>query len=855
MAARRPLRSTSSEQTRRHPRRRLLLLSLCVAMAVTRTVAAAEREDWYLAAHNHRDTQLSVLILTSDDGSRWIRISDLRLLGLAVPHASSRLHASEVFVPLSSLSVGVDIDAVGGRLHLLDAGHHADQGAQDLIVDVVVNGEALGEPQIARWQGDDVLLSSQTLKAARLSQARKTADWTPVSTIAGAHYVLDDQRMRLEITAQPERFAPTRLHLGDPQEQAAVARPRAPLAAIVGYDLGVGRRADGAPRSSLLLDTNVAAGRTSCRQRQLWRTGLSAARLDSTCFIDWPEHRLSLAVGDGISRDSSLSGAVRYGGIRIGTDFDLQPQMRTQPLLGVEGTARLPSVLEIWSQQQLAFRGELPPGPFLVNGIPAQTGRGLLEAFVTDALGRQVLVSAPFYSDPHLLRPGLNDWSLEAGALREGFLTADDHYTDDFALFSWRRGVTPFWTIESRGEWQASHQLLGIANYVRLGHLGVAEISAARSFGNGVPGQAWALGYGYEGLRWTLGVRYAAYDAGYRDLAYPLAGTAPARDAQANAGIRIGRASLSLGAILHDSLVGGEQRLARAGLSVPLGQGFLNLTTFRPLQPRGDTVYSAIFTLPLEGQRSASAWVNGGTDGLDPGLSLQRSMPIGPGYGYRVLHEDSPFGPHTSVDGTLRTDTVQWSASALETNMGTDVRLGATGAFVATGNGMFLSTDDGGSFALVQMPQGNARVFREHQFAATTRMDGKALVPGLRPFEPNRLDIDSGSLALSTRLDRPDLEVMPGRRQVVSADFGARRMLPMTLKVKMDNGGVVPAGAGARWSEHATAQVGYDGLLYLELEGAARAVIVEWQDHHCTIPASALPAQPDPDLLYEVTCQ
>lgn len=853
MASRTPFRSRSNDRAGRPSVLPGLLLSASIALALAGTAAAGEREDWYLAARNHLDSGLGVLLLTLDDGSRWIRSSDLRLLDLPVPAVVTREHAGETYVPLSSLGLAADIDAVGGRLHLFDPHVTAGASAEELVVDITVNGVALPEPQIARRQGQDVLLSPQTLALARLALPDDAADWISVRSLAGEHYVLDERRMRLEITAGPEHFAPTRLRLGGP-DIAPPARARAPLSAILGYDVGVGRSGEGERRASLLLDTALSGGRLSCRNRAVWRTGFSWSRLDSTCFADWPRRRLSLAVGDGISRDSSLSPAVRYGGVRIGTDFDLQPQLRTQPLLGVEGTARLPSILEIWSRQQLAFRSELPPGPFVVDGIPSQTGRGLLEAVIIDALGRQVVVSAPFYSDPNLLRPGLTDWSLEAGRMRQGFLTRDDRYGDRFALFSLRRGLTPFWTLQARAEWQASHHLLGIANHLRLGHFGVAEISAARSAGDDARGGAWALGYAYQGQRWTLGLRHARYDAGYRDLAYAQ-GDAPVREAQANAGLRIGRASLSVGAVLRDSRVEGEQRLARAGLSVPLGRGFLNLTAFRPLRPAGETLYSVIFTLPLSDQRSASAWLNADAAGIAPGVALQRGLPAGPGYGYRLLHEDSALGARTSMEGTLRTRVAQWSAAALRTDAGTDVRLGASGALVVTGRGAFLGTDDGGSFALVDLPQADARVLREHQFAATTGKAGKALISGLRPFETNRLDLDSTSLSLSTRIRDTSLELVPGRRQVVLADFGASRMLPVTLRVTTRDGKPVAAGALARWSDHASTQVGYEGLLYLELEDGPLPIGIEWSGRHCTIPAAALPAAPDSSLIYEATCQ
>jgi outer membrane usher protein len=813
---------------------------------------AQGRDAWYTAAHNHVDTGLKVLVVTSDDGSRWIRVTDLRLLGLPAPTTAPRLLGGDAFVPVGSLGVRIDIDAVGGRLHLLDD-VPPPASTEDLVLDLVVNGESLAEAQVARRKGNDVLLSRETLALARLATSSGN-DWTSVRTLAGEHYVLDESRMRLELTVAPEQFEATRLSL-DQRAVSSASPVQAPLSAIIGYDVGAGRAADGSDRSSLLLDAGIASGRASCRNRELWRSGTSWSRLDTACFVDWPEHRLSLSIGDAISRDSSLTGAVRYGGVRIGTDFALQPELRTQPLIGVEGTARLPSMLEVWMRQQLAFHGELPPGPFEVSGLPAQSGRGQLDAIVTDALGRRVVVSEPFYSDPNLLQPGLSDWSFELGKLREGFLTPADRYADSFGLLSWRNGLSSSWTLEARAEWEASHQLLGATNYVKLGHLGVAEISAARSMGTSGAGSAGALGYSYQGFHWNLGLRYAAYDAGYRDLAYPIAGTAPARDAQVNAGVRLGRATLSAGAVLRDSRRDGEQRLAHAGLSVPIGRGYLSVTAFRALEPSGDTLYGAIFTLPLAGQRSASAWVNGEAGTLAPGASLQRSLPAGPGYGYRLLHEDSDFGPRTDVEGSWRSNRTLLSASVLDTDAGTDYRFGATGALVATRDAAFLSTDDGGSFALVELPQPDARLMREHQYTASTRADGKVLLSGLRPFETNRLDVDSTSLAFSSHLDHTNLDVTPGRRQIVVADFGASRSLPLTLRVKDAAGTPMPAGTLARWSDQHAAQMGYDGILYLELTRGPERLDLEWRDQRCTIPATSLPTAPDPAALYEVTCQ
>jgi outer membrane usher protein len=841
----------------RWSKRPALALWLAAAVA-TGTVQADERESWYLAARNHLETGLSVMIVTLDDGSQWIRVTDLKLLDIPLPAMAPRTHAGESILPLSSLTLGTDIDSAGGRLHLLDPGPPVvSTETEDLVLDITANGQALAEAQVARRAGDTIWLSKDTLSAARFRvPVEVSADgWIPVRALAGEHYVFDAARMRLEISTDPERFELTRLHAGGEGDEASPGHAPAPLAAIVGYDVATGRDVAGSRYSSLLLDTAVSKGRTSCRSGQLWRTDKSWSRLESNCYADWPEHRLSLVLGDAISRDSSLSGAVRYGGIRIGTDFGLQPHLRTQPMLGVEGSARLPSILEVWIEQKLALRTELPPGEFLLDGVPAQSGRGEINAVITDALGRRTLVSTPFYSDPNLLRTDLTDWSLEFGRLRQNFLGADDQYGDPFGLFTWRRGLSSFWTLETRAEWQPTHRLLGLANYLKLGQFGVLELSAARSQDQAMTGGgAFAAGYSYQGQRLSAGVRYAAYDEHYQDLAYPLAGTAPARDAQANAGIRLGRVSLSAGAVLRDRRGADQQRLVRAAASLPLGPGYLSLSAFRSMQPISNVLYTAIYTLPLGREHSMAAWVNGGDGALNPGFSVQRSLPAGPGYGYRLAREESPFGARSSVNATVRGSTGETDAAIFQTAEGTDARIGTRGALIASGEGIFLAPDDGGSFAVVTMPQPGARILREHQFAAVTNDSGKAVIPKLRPFERNRLDVETESLDTSSRLSNPALDLVPGRRQVVRADFGASRANPLTLRVETKDGLPIPAGATAQWAEQPVGPVGYDGLLYLEMTGKAKAITIEWQSQSCRIPADALPAVPDPSQTYSVTC-
>ncbi|MDB6163600.1 MAG: usher protein [Xanthomonadaceae bacterium] len=846
------------------------LLWVAMLMGAQSVAHAHPREDWYLAAHNHQETGLSVLLVTLDDGTPWIRVSDLKLLGLHVPATPAVRHQGEDIVPVASLDVEVDVDPIGNRIYLLDrtvpvAGAHPDNGnaeadaADEVVVDLVVNRQPVSEPQLLRRHGEHFWLSADALSAARLRlpvHAGANADWVPLAEIAGDHYVWDERHLRLEMTAPAARFQSTQIPAGKPSDAEPTAVMQAPLAGIIGYNTVAGRRADGSQWSSFLLDAGVSKGNTACRSRHVWRSAQSSARLDTNCVVDWPEQRLSVTFGDAISRDSALSGAVRYGGIRIGTDFGLQPYLRTQPLLDVEGSARLPSVLEVWLRQQLALRTEIPPGAFLVQGLPVLSGSGDINAVVTDVLGRQVVLSAPFYSDPALLRPGLTDWSLEIGRQRVGFAGPLDAYTDPFALFSLRRGISSYLTVATRIEKQQDHALLELDSYFKLGTFGVLELAAAQSKGQVAGGRAYAAGYSYQGQRWNLGLRYTRHEQTYADLAYPVLGTAPLKDAQLGLGVRLGRMSLSAGGVMRETQLSGRQSFARTALNFPLAGGYFSLSGFRPMQPSGDALYTAMYTLPLSAGRTASAWVNREGGMNNPGASLQRSAPAGLGYGYRVAYEDAPSGARSSLDATLQESASQLDLGIAHSAAGTDAHVGARGAVIATRDGLFASTDDGGSFAIVSFPQADAHIRRDHQYVASTNKAGKAVVPRLRAFERNRLDVDVEGLDVTTHISDLSMELVPGRRQVVRADFGASRTQPLSMRLSGVDGVTVPAGAVATvYPQGTSTPVGHDGLLYLELAAPPDRIEVQWPSGHCVVPGNALQDFTDAGKVYVTTCE
>lgn len=741
----------------------------------------------------------------------------------------------------------------------MGSGHAQETASNELIVDVVVNETSLQEPQVVRRDGNDFLLSRETLALARIAPPLSApgTEWWSVDALRGVSLAFDEPAMRMTLAAAPERLETTRLQLSSPSPPLPDSDfVHAPLAGILGYDLTVGRDGRNKVWSSLYLDAAASLGRGSCSTRHLLRTDGAAARLDSNCIVDWPEHGVSMTAGDAIGAPWSLSGSVRYGGVRIGTDFSLQPESPTQPLLAVAGSARVPSMMELWLDQQLLMQQALPAGPFVLENIPPVAGSGEIRAIVIDAAGRKTTLDVPFYSDPHLLRPGLADWSVEIGRPRTGYLTRNDGYGDPFAMLTWRQGLTASWTGELRAELQRGRSVVGLGNQVLLGRFGAVELSAAQSRTRASTARARLVGYRYQGKRWTVGVRDQRRDDGWTDLAYPKPGLAPRREAQVDAGLRFGRVLVTGGGMLRETVLGGRQQFLRAGLTLPVGRGYLSVSAF---EPRGAALHartwSATFTLPLAPNLSLATWADrqGGT--TRPGVSLQRNAPAGLGYGYRIVHQDDKFGGNTVVDSTYAAPAYRIEGSASRTRQGTQVRTTFSGALVATREGWFGAQERTNSFAVVRLPDAKARIYRDHQLAAITNARGLAIVPNLRPFQVNHLDVETDDLSLSTRIERPSITLVPGRRQILRADFAAIAVQPMTLRLHSTDGARIPAGAVATLSDGTTAAVGHDGVLYLEPMKMIDAITVNWVGARCRVSGDALHAQAGVDGTLDVPCE
>jgi outer membrane usher protein len=164
-------------------------------------------------------------------------------------------------------------------------------------------------------------------------------------------------------------------------------------------------------------------------------------------------------------------------------------------------------------------------------------------------------------------------------------------------------------------------------------------------------------------------------------------------------------------------------------------------------------------------------------------------------------------------------------------------RAGASGAVgLVSGAGPF-ATRRIGNEALAVVRVGDVEgvpIEHAHRTMTTTRRDGIAVVPGLLPYQPNRLAIDPEALPLEIGAARLAIDAVPHARAAIVVDFGVRRTQDMLVALQVADGSPVPEGAQARvLPDGAVQRVARRGEAYLMDVPPSGRIAVDWEGGSC----------------------
>lgn len=636
--------------------------------------------------------------------------------------------------------------------------------------------------------------------------------------LGGVPHHADACLVRLQIA----RHQPVRRYQPNLVDEATAATPTHGV--ILNLDL-FGRQVARESSVSALTELGISTPQGYLRTREVFRDD-GPQRLDTQFRHDLTDLSQTVILGDQVS-SNRLGGLVRYGGISWGSDFSQQPELPLYPLPRISGNAALPSTAELYVDGQLRQRQGLAGGPFLLGSSGLPQGAGTLDVITRDALGREVRSSQPFYISPQLLRPGLDEFHVDLGRLRNGFGSGNDSYGSSFGSMDWRSGIHEQLTAGLHADLQGERQSLQAEALTSRLDTGLSQLLAGLSRDRDA-GAGFLLGASQE---WRTGSTYL--QGGYR---YGSAGFAElGREPGAIAGRATFQAGQRLGTSVQASLGWTrEQRRDREDIEIRnLGLQY---------QPRRDLLWTLTATGSPQVGWTRSIGVFSYLPSWHQSVLLQCQQL--PGNDLAVVLQwrwQPPDSPWTLQASGSRNSSLAGAAyngprglaslNATEDAAGTALQ-GSLSTGLAWVPGQFhQGRRINDSLLMANAGASGITVYREHQSVGVTDADGRLMISDLLPYVPVTVALDAANLPLTAQAASLETRVRPPRGIGILPLSLPKASWQRRWRLRLDDGQQVPAGSQAlRDGVAADLPVGLDGLLYLPDAWTGSALLVRLPD-------------------------
>lgn len=727
-----------------------------------------------------------------------------------------------------------------------------------IVLGVVLNGVDLRAETIVMMRGRAPLVPVEDLSKWRLIGNPAAAvmiddrPYVPLGAIAGISFRIDEAAQQLVLTALPDAFETTSLST----QQSYLPPGEAIATGFLNYDLSVEHGAGrdiaagfveiGMSDDSKLIYNSMTLGNAL--------RGKRAVRFDSYLVRDDPAHLRRLVIGDSLTRGSAWLSPVRYGGIRLGTEFALQPGLLTFPSPTFDGRAALPSNVEIFVNNVLNYQAQVREGPFTLDRLPTVNGAGAATLVVRDALGVERQVVSSFYISTRLLRPGLSDYSLEAGAERRNYGAASFDYARPFAAASIRHGATSWLTLETRGEAARDLRNAGVGLSAVLGTLGEVGAAFAGSQADSGWGHIYRVHAARTAPRWSIALSYQHQTIGFAQLGYRPNERRPITQVQASSGLSPGSGFGSLTASLtylrtSDAT---RSRVQAMNYSRQFGDRMVfGAFLFRADSHGGADGASARRRTITAGASLSLAFASRTTarlqaDNQSRRAELRRMLPSDTGFSYDLLINQGDVDQQGAGVG-YRGRAIEASASLARFNGATAARLLASGSLIVADGSILPTRRLANGFAIVEVP-GAARVtvLQDNRPVAITNRHGFAIVSNLRPYEANRLGVVPGELSLDATILKDTLTVVPRFQAGVRARFEIKGTHAGTVILTLPDGMPIEPGTTILVTGREPSFAGFDGAIFLNALVEGMELVAQRPDGACR---ARVPAPPTGEIL------
>ncbi|HEY5995209.1 MAG TPA: fimbria/pilus outer membrane usher protein [Gallionellaceae bacterium] len=747
-------------------------------------------------------------------------------------------------------------------------------GKAELLLAVRINGAAQPDSErIISLNNGRLAANAEALQHWRLRIPAVTPipfegqSYYPLDAIPGLRYQLDQATQELQVTIPPAAFLPSGI-------SEATALQRAPSVSPGGffnYDLLTQRNSViqtgtqiSTQTSNALLEAGVFNQQGVGTSTFLWQnpaTPQHFTRLETAWTRDDPWAMSRFQAGDNITSAGTWGRAVRFGGLQSRSNFDTQPGFITFPQPGVAGIATLPSTVDVYVNNARHLSQGVQPGPFEINNVPVINGAGDVQLVVTDLLGRQQVITEHYYASRSLLREGLSDYSYEAGVVRTDYGLYSNHYGQSFGAATYRHGVSDRFTSELRAEAMSGQQTAGLGGFYLWPAIGTAQAALAAS--HGPDGKGALLMAGIEHV--SQGVSWSVQEQGgsrrFTELGWVTNGIRPRRIQSLFLGFPVAwlGGSLSLSGVSQQYWGQASTQLGSINYGRSLSRDFF-FTAYgtRSTTSGAAPSYLIGFTIStyLGDRTSASLQANRQKAGGDGILQVQKNLPEGDGFGYRMM-ADQGLNKRQEADGSWQTGIGAYNAGVSHQANISSARLGASGGMAFLGGTGFLSRRIDDSFVIVNAGgYPGVRVYNENRLAGATDSQGKALIPHLLPYQQNHISLEEGDLPIEAQLDTRELLITPALRSGAYAEFPVRTVHGGTLTIVLEDGSYFPVGGKVViLDQDEEYPVGQHGEVFLPNLGKTNRLFVVWEHQSCEIILDLPPNPPPLADLGRRTCR
>ncbi|WP_323160141.1 fimbria/pilus outer membrane usher protein [Pseudomonas fluorescens] len=715
-----------------------------------------------------------------------------------------------------------------GELPPPPSGMEAVSDAQ-LFLELVVNQMNTGRVVAVDQRGGRLFLPASVLHDTGMTLPESAGAEVDLDGLPGLHSDYDSvgQRLLLDVPPDwlPEQF------IGNRQ-----VYPRTPalssFGALFNYDLYLNDTDDAGTYLAAWNEIRVFDSwgtLSSTGQYRQTLSGNSAStlnngylRYDTTWRYSDDERMLTYEAGDVVSGALPWSSSVRLGGVQFSRDFAVRPDLVTYPLPQFAGEAAVPSSVDLFINGYKSSSTDLQPGPYTLTNIPFINGAGEAVVVTTDALGRQVSTTVPFYVTSSLLQKGLSDFSVAAGTLRRDYGLKDFSYGSGMTSGSLRYGISDSFTLESHAEAAESLTLGGLGGNLRLGNFGVLNSAISQSRFDGDGGQQYSLGYQYSAQRFSFSWQRLQRRDQYADLTVvdsPYTSLSK-RSEQATLSLNLERrGSLGVGYFDIRAADDSRTRLLNLSWSKPLWRNSsFYLSANREIGDANWAVQAQlVIPFDLRGSLAISSERNKNGQSQQR-VNYSRAVPSQGGVGFNLGYAKGDGADYRQADVTWRLQSVQLQAGVYGTSDAETRWADASGSLVWMDHQVFAANRIDDAFVVVSTDgYADVPVRYENQQIGQTDRNGHLLVPWSSAYYRGKYEIDPLNLPANVRSPNVEQRIAVRRGSGYLLEFALSRVMAASIVLVDAQQQQLPLGSGVLHEESGTRTVvGWDGLVYLE---------------------------------------